>query len=66
MKPSSITQPDAPSVRAYLLAALLFPPRGVQMGWGMKHQPFIVRLLLSVLPLVGPAFGVVMLVRALV
>lgn len=55
------TQP----IRDYLVAALLFPPRGVQLGWRMKDQSLVVRLVLGALPLVGPVFGTVALVRAL-
>lgn len=65
MKVSPHTPTGAPSVRSYLLASLLFPPRGVKMGWGLKNQPLVVRVLLSVLPLAGPVSGAVMLVRAL-
>ena len=53
------------SVRTYLLAALLFPPRGVQLGWRMKNQPLAVRVLLGAFPLVGPVLGAVTLFRAL-
>lgn len=64
MKDTPNTPNGAPTVRSYLLAALLFPPRGVRMGWGMKNQPLFVRVLLSALPLVGPISGIFMAVRA--
>lgn len=65
-----MTNPTAtPSARqlacAYLTASLLMPPRGMKLGWQMPGLPWPVRLLLSVLPAVGPVFGTVSLLQHL-
>lgn len=53
------------TARTYLLAALLYPPRGMKLGWRMTDQPLPVRVLLFALPMVGPILGICTLVRRL-